>query len=374
MGGGYEEGEFHPWEGNLVRTAWGDKDSWKHLPCAGTDWGVHPLEYLWSYCRAFSWYTLYTTSADARFARELWYTTYIKLSLPQSSNLKILTDDLQFKNVLSVWVPHQLTDSNKMERVKCCRALIQLFNEHGFEFLGSHMFVQDETWVLWDLKSRREVWIPQDGQKPTTPQPKLTKRDTMVLMGFTCCPKRFSVAILPPGTTADRNVMFQYLKDTGHRFNNLKKNKIKLGELMLMWDNSKHHSAHETQAFIVHRDTQPVKQPAYSPDLNLCDRFLFRKIKHRLKGYDFGGHEYVKDCMQRVVRSLPEDELFQQLKKLRDHCQPIIEAGGDYVTWLYSYLNVFINFWVLLVQSKSFQLNTCHITNSKRQTKVLIWQ
>ena len=40
----------------------------------------------------------------------------------------------------------------------------------------------------------------------------------------------------------------------------------------------------------------------------------------------------MKDCMQRVVRSLPEDELFQQLKKLRDHCQTIIEAVGDYVT------------------------------------------
>ena len=46
------------------------------------------------------------------------YEVAAELSLPQSSILKILTDDLQFKNVLSVWVPHQLTGSNKMERVK----------------------------------------------------------------------------------------------------------------------------------------------------------------------------------------------------------------------------------------------------------------
>ena len=38
------------------------------------------------------------------------YEVAAELSLPQSSILKILTDDLQFKNVLSVWVPHQLTD------------------------------------------------------------------------------------------------------------------------------------------------------------------------------------------------------------------------------------------------------------------------
>ena len=106
------------------------------------------------------------------------YKKAAKLSLPQTSILKILTDDLQFKNVLSVWVPHQLTDSN----------------------------------------------------------------------------------------------------------------------------NARSHSAHDTQAFLAHRVIQLVKQPAYSPDLNLYDRYLFRKTKHRLKGYDFGGIEVVKDCMQRVVR------------------------------------------------------------------------
>ena len=135
------------------------------------------------------------------------YEVAAELSLPQTSILKILTDDLQFKNVLSVWVSHVCTG-------------------WGMGFMGP----------------RREVWIPQDGQKPTTPHPKLTKRKTMVLMGFTCCPKRFSVSILPPGTTADRYVMIQYLKDTGHQFDNLKKNKIKLGELMLMWDNARPHS------------------------------------------------------------------------------------------------------------------------------------
>ena len=217
-----------------------------------------------------------------------------------------------------------------MERVKCCRALIQLFNEHGFEFLGAHMFVQDETWVLWDLKPRREVWIPPGWSKTHHSPPEANQKETMVLMGLACCPKRFSVSILPPRTTADSNVMIQYLKDTGHRFNNLKKNKIKLGELMqmLMWDNARPHSAHETQAFLVHRDIQPVKQPAYSADLNLCDRFLFRKIKHRLKGYDFGGHEDVKDCIQRVVRTLQKMSYFNNSKSFVTTVRPQLKLEG----------------------------------------------
>ncbi|QQP57537.1 Hypothetical protein FKW44_002557, partial [Caligus rogercresseyi] len=29
----------------------------------------------------------------------------------------------------------------------------------------------------------------------------------------------------------------------------------------------------------------------YSPDLNLCDRFLFQKLKNLLREDEFGGHE-----------------------------------------------------------------------------------
>ena len=62
------------------------------------------------------------------------------------------------------------------------------------------------------------------------------------------------------------------------------------------------------------------------------DWYLFRKVKHLLRNHDFYCREDVKDSLQRVVKSLPEDELYQQLKKLRDKCEAVIEAGGDYVT------------------------------------------
>ena len=77
--------------------------------------------------------------------------------------------------------------------------------------------------------------------------------------------------ILPPGVTADRHVIIQYLRDTGLRFNNLKKGKIKLGELSLMRDNARPYAAQDTRAFVCQKDVELVKQPAYSPDLNQCD-------------------------------------------------------------------------------------------------------
>ncbi|QQP57571.1 Hypothetical protein FKW44_002607, partial [Caligus rogercresseyi] len=45
-----------------------------------------------------------------------------------------------------------------------------------------------------------------------------------------------------------------------------------------------------------------VKQSPYSPNLNLCDRFLFRKLKHLLQESEFGGHEEATLAVQRAMR------------------------------------------------------------------------
>ena len=133
-----------------------------------------------------------------------------------------------FKVVLSCWVPLQLSERSKKERVECYQALIMLYQTYGFVFLASHLLVQDESWFYWDSSERREVWVDPQGKHSITPKVRQTDRKMMILMGFTCKPKRDSISALPKGTTAYRSTMIEYLRTTGHRFNNLKNDKIKL--------------------------------------------------------------------------------------------------------------------------------------------------
>ncbi|QQP50503.1 Uncharacterized protein FKW44_011520 [Caligus rogercresseyi] len=88
----------------------------------------------------------------------------------------------------------------------------------------------------------------------------------MILMEFTCKLRWVSITALPAGTIADRYTMIEYLRTTGKRFLSLKKDKIRPKDRLLM-------------EFLTRRDVEPVKQSPYSPDLNLCDRFLFQKLK-----------------------------------------------------------------------------------------------
>ena len=125
--------------------------------------------------------------------------------------------------------------------------------------------------------------------------------------------------------------MIEYLKKSRKRFNSLKNHKIQLKNLNLMWDNARPQAAAETRHFLTQHDMEQVKQSPHSPDLNLCDRFLFRKLKHLLRDELFRTHEEATSAIQRAMKMIEENELFGQLKKLREHCKDVITAGGDYI-------------------------------------------
>ena len=59
-----------------------------------------------------------------------------------------------------------------------------------------------------------------------------------------------------------------------------------------------------TQGFLANSGVQPIKQSSYSPDSNLCDRFLFRKIKSDLKGVDSDGPDVVRRKVQHTFRHM----------------------------------------------------------------------
>ncbi|QQP54753.1 Uncharacterized protein FKW44_007688, partial [Caligus rogercresseyi] len=190
---------------------------------------------------------------------------------------------------------------NKTQRVKCCQDLLKLFEDHGENFLGSHLLVQDESWFYWDSAERRQVWA-----EPTGAREEDDDSDGVHLeaeAGIDHC------------TTCRDHTLSQPEKD-----------KIRLKDCLLMWDNARPHTATVTREFLTRRDVEPVKQSPSSPDLN-----LFRKLKHLLREDEFGGHEEATLAVQRAMRRVSEDELYDQLRKLRGHCHDVIAVGGNYV-------------------------------------------
>ena len=109
-------------------------------------------------------------------------------------------------------MPSELTKEQKIQRVKCCKAILDMFRTHPLEYIASHYCVEDESWFTWDAEFSLKNWIAKGKNKPQLPPPKLTDRKTMVMVSFTCKLKRYSVSVLPKGTSIDSVKMIEYLK------------------------------------------------------------------------------------------------------------------------------------------------------------------
>ena len=94
-------------------------------------------------------------------------------------------------------------------------------------------------------------------------------------------------------------------------------------------DNARPHASRLTQGFLADSCVQIIKQSPNSLDVNLCDRFLFRKIKPGLNGMDVTDQDDVMKSVQHIFMLISEYFLVRQLwKKLRDHAKRVIESGG----------------------------------------------
>ena len=122
------------------------------------------------------------------------------------------------------------------------------------------------------------------------------------MVSFTCKPKRYSVSVLLKGTSTDSLKMIENLKSTVKRFMNHKGGEINFKDLVLQMENARPHTSRLTQGFLADTGVLIIKQIPYSPDSNLCDRFLFRKIKYEINRVDLTDQDDVRKSVQHIFR------------------------------------------------------------------------
>jgi hypothetical protein len=99
------------------------------------------------------------------------------LSLSKETVRRILVDELMFRKVCSVWIPHRLSEQNKIQRVNSATNILHLFQVHTINDMLRIFAVEDETWVPFDLcasKEENKVWIPPYSKRPRVVRQQLT--------------------------------------------------------------------------------------------------------------------------------------------------------------------------------------------------------
>ena len=74
-----------------------------------------------------------------------------------------------------------------------------------------------------------------------------------------------------------------------------------------------------------------LKQPPYSPDTNLMDRYIFRNYETYRRGQHFSNSREVEINFRSYLDSISASKLGDEFETFKIHLQKVIEADGNYL-------------------------------------------
>ena len=249
---------------------------------------------------------------------------------------QIVTEDLQCMSVSNRFVPHKLSDVNKLNRVECCKEILKTMNSRN---ALKRLIHTDEKWIFCSPMGNpktRTSWVLPGGDIPTVAKRSTVQAKFMILVACNFDGLFYSKT-LNKGTTVDSNEYVAFLKEAFNSFSayDLQQQRRALipENCIIQQDNARPHVAANTKNFLNNKNCGLLKQPEYSPDTNLLDRFIFPKLEMERAHLELNTQHEVQTFVDEHLRKNTPEILERQFEKLKEHCQNVIDNLGNYVIY-----------------------------------------
>lgn len=240
---------------------------------------------------------------------------------------RILTRDLHKKSVCCKWMPHELTEQNKETRVECCRIMLERYSRRRSR---ENVIVIDEKWVYFkDIPAKENIraWVDGAGDRPAIARRTISDRKVMIILASNYSKSMHYLEVLHDGTSINSQRYLDFLENMATEFENV----LPRWEMVVQHDNARPHVARIVTEWIEAQHMSLLKQPPYSPDTNLMDRFLFRNYEVFRKGHNFENSNEVNENVRQYMDDMTNSKLLKELQNLLLHLQRVIDANGIYV-------------------------------------------
>lgn len=251
-----------------------------------------------------------------------------ELSICRSRLHEIIHDSLRIKKLASRWIPHELSDKNRRDRVEACRENLAKFSEGKWRLCD--VITGDESWFYLRQighKSSNASWVPE-GEFPRT----IVRRDrfepksmfsiffkTTGLVHIDCMEKGSTIT----SNYYVNNCLYPVLQEI------IKQRPTSGAKSMkFLHDNARPHVTKEVKTYLNEAGIIIIRHPPYSPDLAPSDYWLFDYIKTRLD--DHADVESQKRQITKILRAIPKEEFRKTFDKYLERLQLCINNNGDY--------------------------------------------
>ncbi|KAJ4433160.1 hypothetical protein ANN_15417, partial [Periplaneta americana] len=202
---------------------------------------------------------------------------------------------LGYHKICARWVPRQLSDQHKTQRMASALTFLMRYHTDGDAFLDQ-IVTGDETWVSHntpETKRQSRQWHhPSSPKKPRKFKQTLSTQKVMATV-FWDCKGVLLLDFMPKGTMINANRYCETLRNLRRAIQNKRRGMLSRG-VVLLHDNARPHTTASTRELLDQFGWEIFDHPPYSPDLAPSDFHLFTKLKDFLVGTRFGSDEELK--------------------------------------------------------------------------------
>lgn len=225
---------------------------------------------------------------------------------------------------LSVWVPHKLTNENRIQRTTTCAALLSRIQTDPF---FDRLITGDEKWVLYVNNKRDRQWLsPNQAPLPTVKSGRYPKK---VLMSVWWDIRGIVYwELLEEKCNINAELYSQQLE---RLCQNIKPSLINRKGVILQHDNARPHTARLTRDKIQKLGWEVLPHPPYSPDISPSDYYLFRSLQNYLNGKEFQNKEAIKIGISAFFDSKKQEFYRKGIEALAQRWAQVVQSDGEYI-------------------------------------------
>ena len=174
------------------------------------------------------------------------------------------------------------------------------------------------------------VSVGPDGDFNAIKTPKRSTMEPKVMVIFAVTQRGLHYfEILERGATMDSARYIEFLRNLEIKLRSAHP-PILFENARIIMDNARPHISRETSNFLADKNVRLLKQPTYSPECNLCDRFVFPFLESKREG-NFQNVDEVRSFLELNCPLLTEERMNKALTTMEDDLTRIINSNGDYL-------------------------------------------
>ena len=98
----------------------------------------------------------------------------------------------------------------------------------------------------------------------------------------------------------------------------------------LLHDNTSSHKCEDVKSFLASEKVQVLNRPLYSPDLSLCDFFLFPQLKKMLSGNKYTSRSSLGSAIYQCLQQIPTENYLSAFRDWVKRLQKCVSVQREY--------------------------------------------